>query len=521
MPLAAIGGAAIRRVFGIFDTLATRLYGERSNPLYQSGTIAVLMLVVLLATGLWLLFLYRISAPWASVAALQQDLWLGRWVRALHRYASDAAIVAILVHMFRMYAQGRSWGPRVLAWLSGVVLLGLVLVCGWTGFVMVWDSFGRQLAIEGARLFDALPFLSERLGRTFAGERPPPPAFYFLNLFLHVALPLGLGVAFWLHLSRIARPVVLPPKRLCWTLVGGLTVLAVLWPAALGPEGDPFTRPTTIPADLFYAFWLPWSPALSPTALWTLLISVTVLLALVPYWSRRPQGEMPPSVVDEQLCTGCNQCPVDCPYGAITMIPRTDGRATLVAQVDPALCVSCGICAGSCAPMGVGPPGRTGRDQLDSIRSVMVTHPRATGRTLVISCSRGAILSGAALERANGVLHPVDCGGNLHTSVIEFALRSGAAGVLVLACPPRDCWSREGPRWLDARVYHDREAELQARVDRRRVRLAFLASGQVAEAEAVLQDFAAGLRPPDQPVDPGVAVERECEVETARPGAAP
>lgn len=521
MALTTAAGAALRRLFGVLDSLATRLYGERSNPLYQSGTVAVLMLVVLLGTGLWLLFLYRIGAPWASIAALQQDPWLGSWVRALHRYASDVALVAVLIHMFRMYAQGRSWGPRVLAWLSGIVLLGLVLVCGWTGFVMVWDSFGRQLAIEGARLFDALPFLSERLGRTFAGERPPPPAFYFLNLFLHVALPLGLGAVFWLHVSRVARPVMLPPKRLSWALIGGLTALAVLWPAPLGPEGDPFTRPATIPADLFYAFWLPWSPSLSPAALWALLISATGLLALVPYWTRRPREELPPSVVDEQLCTGCNQCPVDCPYGAITMVPRTDGRDTLVARVDPALCVSCGICAGSCAPMGVGPPGRTGRDQLERIRAVMATHPRAVGGILAVSCSRGAPLSSAALERARAVLHPVDCGGNLHTSVIEYALRAGAAGVLVLACPPRDCWSREGPRWLDARVYHDREAELQARVDRRRVRLAFLASGQAGEAEAVLQDYASGLVPPDQPADPEAAVERQCEAETAGPGAAP
>jgi len=519
MPL--ILESALRRPLRVLDTLVTRLCGERSNPLYQSGTIAVLMLVVVLVTGLWLLFLYRIGAPWASVAELEQNPWLGSWVRALHRYASDAAIVAIVVHLFRMYAQGRSWGPRVLAWLSGIVLLGLVLICGWTGFVMVWDSFGRQLAVEGARMFDALPFLSERLGRTFAGERPPPPAFFFLNLFLHVALPLGLGAVFWLHVSRVARPLLLPPRRLSWALLGGLTLLAVLWPAPLGLEGDPFTRPATIPADLFYAFWLPWSPSLSPAALWALLGATTLVLALVPRWSRRAPEELPPSVVDEQLCTGCNQCPVDCPYGAISMIPRSDGRPTEVARVDPTLCVSCGICAGSCAPMGVGPPGRTGRDQLDRIRAVMATDPRAVGGTLVISCSRGALPPGAVVEQAGGVLHPVDCGGNLHTSVIEYALRAGAAGVLVLACPPRDCWNREGPRWLDARVYHDREAELQARVDRRRVRLAYLAAGQVTEAITVLRDFTASLHPPDPQADQTIHIERECETQPVGRGATP
>ena len=47
------------------------------------------------------------------------------------------------------------------------------------------------------------------------------------------------------------------------------------------------------------------------------------------------------------------------------MVPREDGKKfAFQSYVNPDLCVSCGICAASCAPMGVGPPGRTGRDQL-------------------------------------------------------------------------------------------------------------------------------------------------------------
>ena len=66
-------------------------------------------------------------------------------------------------------------------------------------------------------------------------------------------------------------------------------------------------------------------------------------------------------------------------------------------------------------------------------------------------------------------------------------------GVLVLACPPRDCWNREGPRWLNERVYHDREAELHARVDRRRVKIAFANASDPAAAREALREFAAHL----------------------------
>ena len=153
------------RLLNAVDAAFNRLYGWRGNPIYQSGTIAVVLLLVLIVTGLWLIFFYRVGSPYDSVARINADIWIGRWVRALHRYASDAAVVAIVLHAFRMFAQGRSWGPRALAWSSGVILFLLVFVVGLTGYVMVWDTFGMRIAQEGARIIDSLPILSEPIGR--------------------------------------------------------------------------------------------------------------------------------------------------------------------------------------------------------------------------------------------------------------------------------------------------------------------------------------------------------------------
>jgi coenzyme F420-reducing hydrogenase delta subunit/NAD-dependent dihydropyrimidine dehydrogenase PreA subunit len=199
-------------------------------------------------------------------------------------------------------------------------------------------------------------------------------------------------------------------------------------------------------------------------------------------------------VVDERLCTGCRQCGLDCPYEAIEMRPRSDGRADVVARVTPDLCVSCGICAGSCAPMGVGPPGRTGRDQLLRVRDFVAARRPGPGDVVVVACTRGA--GGIAEEDAaeGNPVYPVQCAGNLHTSIIEYLVRAGAGGVLVAACPPRDCWNREGPRWLAERVYHDREAELKERVDRRRVRTAHAGPGERTELLGELRRFRAEVR---------------------------
>ena len=499
------------RLLTAADAACNRLYGSRANPLYQSGTIVIALLGVLIVTGLWLIFFYRVGAPYSSVAGLAADPWLGRWIRGVHRYASDAAVLFALVHLWRMYAQGRSWGPRALAWTSGVIALGVLFVCGLTGYVMVWDSFGQLVAQEGARMLDTLPILSEPIGRAFTGEQELAGAFFFVNLFAHIAIPLGLGLVLWLHVSRVARPTLIPPRRVTWALVAGLVAVAVLRPAALGAAATPFQLPESVRVDWLYAFWIPLVRSTSPAMAFIVLALGVLLLLLVPVLTkRRASAAPPPSVVDEDICTGCRQCSLDCPYEAITMIARPDGgRSAEVARVDPALCVSCGICSGSCAPMGVGPPGRTGRDQLAHIRPFIAGLD--AGRTVVVCCDRGARGWRESLEEEGAVVHEVDCAGNLHTSVIELLVRGGAAGVLVLACPPRDCWNREGAHWLSERIYEDREAELQPRVDRRRVRVASANASERAEAVAALRGFMAATARLDHPQPDHAEIALVCD----------
>ncbi len=464
------------------------------NPLYQSGTIAVALLGVLIVTGLWLLLFYRLGTPYESVARLTASPITGNWVRGLHRYASDAALLAVVVHLFRMLAQGRSWGPRALAWVSGVGLFALLFVCGWTGYVMVWDEFGIVLAREGARMMDSLPIFSEPVVRAFSGERPVATAFFFVNMFAHVALPLGLAVGLWLHVSRVSRATLLPPRRLMWGVIGLLTVAAVAWPLRMGPEASAFTLPESVSADMFYSFWMPFSRRLPGGVAFASAVAIFAILALVPAFTRRIANRPAASKVDEALCGGCVQCTLDCPYGAIQMIPRPGERGSKsaeVARVNPALCVSCGICAGSCAPMAIGPAGRTGRDQLTRVKEFLRSPELHRGGVVVVGCDRSALALTVAAASEDAVFYPVDCAGSLHTSVIELIVRAGMRGVLVAACPPRDCWNREGPKWVNERIYNDREAELQARVDRRRVRLAHVDSRDIVGAREVIAAFAA------------------------------
>ncbi|MBT8488237.1 MAG: hydrogenase iron-sulfur subunit [Gemmatimonadetes bacterium] len=500
--------APLRRPLAHLDALFNRLYTWRYNPLYHSGALVVACFVVLSVTGLYLLLFYRIGSPYASVERIADQAFAGRWIRSLHRYASDLAVVAALVHAFRMGVQNRAWGPRALAWLSGIVLLGVFLICGWTGYVMVWDTQAQLLAQEGARLLDVFPIFSEPIARAFAGDRAIPSAFFFLNLFAHIAIPVGILLILWIHVSRLARTELLPPRPLTWGMVGVLTVLSVAWPAVLGPEADPLRVPQDVALDLFYNFWVPLSAAVPAGVSWLALVAGLVAVGAIPWLTRPAPETVEPSWVDPRFCTGCEQCYHDCPYEAISMVARDDDRPYTVGLVDPDKCVSCGICAGSCAPMGVGPPKRAGRDQLRSVKEFITRHQPSSQDVVLVACSRSA--AGWEADDFGGApVLPVDCVGNVHTSVVEYLVRAGAGGVIVVSCPPRDCWNREGVKWMDARVYDGREAELKDRVDRTRIRVV-----HAAEAEGrVLAESLALFRSQIGALDRALS-ERAIELDT-------
>jgi ferredoxin len=484
--------ALVDNVVGLLDTAFDRLYSSTFNPLHQSGTLAILSFLVLIATGLYLFLFYSVDSPYESVSRIEHELIGGSWVRAVHTYAADLAMVSIFLHAVKMFLAGRAFGPRTRAWISGVVLVGVTLLCGWTGQVMAWDLQAQVIAIELTKLLDLLPVFSLPLGRAFLGLEPVPGSFFFMNLFLHVCLPLGLALILWMHLAHLARPRLLPPRPLTWSTIGVLAVIGAIIRVPLAPRADLLAIPTNVPVDIAYNFWLPLAWYAGPGAHAATWAAAAIIFVSVPWWWRKRRPHPAPSWVDPALCTGCTTCYKDCPFDAISMIerPAAGRRSEFVARVNPDRCVACGICAGSCAPMGVGPPPFTGREQLRREQDRVGGGAITAGDVVVFACRHGGLANDSRLAAMPGVgTQTIECAGNLHTSVIELVLRAGAAGAFVLTCPPRNAPCREGPKWLHERVYNDREAELPARVDKRRVAIAGLSRGEWPSVLAEIESF--------------------------------
>src|SRR5690606_14579440 len=84
-----------------------------------------------------------------------------------------------------------------------------------------------------------------------------PASFFFMNLFLHVALPLGIVFGMWIHTARLARTVWFPIRPVFIGALISLFLLAVLCPPSLGPKADLLRVLGEVPVDLWYGFWIP------------------------------------------------------------------------------------------------------------------------------------------------------------------------------------------------------------------------------------------------------------------------
>lgn len=491
-------------------------FGHAGNPMHYLGALATGFLWMTLVTGIYLFVFYRTSLEGAylSVEALTHEQWFaGGVMRSVHRYASDAAMICLLAHALREALRGRFRGPRWFSWVSGTPLFWILILFGITGYWMVWDEMGLYAAQASAELLDALPIFSEPMRASFLTAEAISSRLFTLIAFIHlVGLPLLIVIAIWLHLMRIRYPRLNPPRRLWLVSLVALVVLALLLPVTSHVPADPALVPGPLRLDWFYLGLFALAESTSSGWLWTAGAATTLVVAALPLV---PGGRaLPPAQVYLPDCSGCRYCAEDCPYGAIDMVPRSDGRNfEFEARIDPALCVSCGICAGACpssSPFRQREPLTTGIElpdwSMDRLRAEMrvqrQSEEHSPASILVIGCDYGVDLERLPVPGIARISLP--CIGMLPASAIDYALRQGAwGGVLISSCAECDCHHRLGERWLSERIERDRPPALRERVERSRILMVPLKPGQQRRLQRALVEFQTRLEHLHQRPDPG------------------
>ena len=191
------------------------------------GGITFFLFLVETLTGILLMFYYRPVAEYAynDIVALREHVPLGI-MRELHRWGAHAMVVAVWLHMFRVFMTGSYKPPREFNWNVGVVLLLLTLLLSFTGYLLPWDQLAIWAITVGSNMARATPFLGHEgpgsallklgdiklihagddvrfalLGGRFVAA-PALMRFYVLHC---IAIPLAAAVLMAVHFWRIRR----------------------------------------------------------------------------------------------------------------------------------------------------------------------------------------------------------------------------------------------------------------------------------------------------------------------------
>jgi len=471
----------IRRGLEYVESALGQIFSGSENPMHQLGALGWFFFWIVIVTGIYLYIFFDsgVTQAYQSVESLTVTQWYaGGIMRSLHRYASDALVIVMMLHLLREFAYGRYGGVRWFTWITGIPLIWFLFAAGISGYWVVWDRLAQYLAVSTMEWIDTLPLFAEPIARNFMHSDALSGRFFTLLVFIHIAVPLFMLFMMWIHIQRLAQPRVNPPRTLALGALSALVLLSLAAPVRSQGPANLDTVPAVLNLDWYYMGIYPLLDRFGGGWMWVLAFGATVALLIVPWLFGRDRP--PVAVVDLDNCNGCSRCFLDCPYGAINMQPRSDGKAyALEAVVSADRCVACGICVGSC-PTATPFRRRTelvpGIDlagtPLASLRSeVIAASERLKGENsvMIFGCAHGPDMGGSNGENVAALR--IECVGMLPPAFIDFVLsRKLARGVMLAGCREGNCYHRLGDRWTRARVARSRDPYMRSRVPADRLR---------------------------------------------------
>jgi len=275
------------------EAVGNRVFGERLNPMYYLGATSYWMFWIVVASGLYVYAFYEtgVDKTYASMEALTHgQWWAGGIMRSIHRYASDAMVLTMLLHMIRHFAFDRYRSFRAFSWVSGVIVLWLVYASGVNGFMLPWDKLAQFVVVATTEWLDALPVFRGMLTRNFITPEAITDRLFSLLSFLHIGIPLVVMLALWIHTQRVPRASQMPPRRLAYGLLVMLLAIALVKPVVSQAPADFGSVPVTLSFDWFYLLVYPLIYSWDPLKLWVLCGGLTVLLIAMPWLPPKRSG---------------------------------------------------------------------------------------------------------------------------------------------------------------------------------------------------------------------------------------
>lgn len=178
------------------------------NVHYIFGSLAMLVLLIQLVTGLWLTMFYTPTSAEAfnSVESIMRDVHYGWLIRYMHSTGASAFFVVIYMHMFRGLLYGSYQKPRELVWLLGMALFILLLAEAFFGYLLPWGQMSYWGAQVMTSLFSAIPYIGDGLVIWIRGDFSVGNATLQRFFALHViGIPLLMLILVFLHLVALRQ----------------------------------------------------------------------------------------------------------------------------------------------------------------------------------------------------------------------------------------------------------------------------------------------------------------------------
>ncbi|OJU95943.1 MAG: hypothetical protein BGO23_10255 [Solirubrobacterales bacterium 67-14] len=200
---------------GIFTAMMSRHVPKGTNWFYTLGSATMFIFAMQAITGVFLSMYYTPSATqaYASITHLTNEVFMGEFVRGLHKWGASLMIILIFLHMARTFFFGAYKYPRELNWVIGVVLLILTTVMGLTGYLLPFDqrSFWATIVANNITASGPIvgPYLADflRAGPDFSATTLS--RFYALHMMVVpglIAALIGAHLFFVVKLGTTAPP---------------------------------------------------------------------------------------------------------------------------------------------------------------------------------------------------------------------------------------------------------------------------------------------------------------------------
>ncbi|MCC7430257.1 cytochrome bc complex cytochrome b subunit [bacterium] len=270
------------------------------------GTPAYLFMVQLI-TGIFLTF-YYVPTPeqaFESITRITYEIRFGWFIRGLHMWSANLMVIAVILHMLRVFFTGSYRKPRELNWIVGVCILLVTVSFGFTGYSLIYEQLSYWAATVGTNIAQSVPVVGpfmaafirggEEIGpntltRFFVFHIGVLPTVMFIFVSTHIFLVRTTGVTeFKFKEQENEKEETFPffPNHLLTELIIGLllmyilTMLVVIFPPEMHQKANPLVTPEHIKPEWYFFASFRW---LKLNSLIVGIIGQAVAVILIMAW---------------------------------------------------------------------------------------------------------------------------------------------------------------------------------------------------------------------------------------------